>query len=78
MSKIMTAAEAVARIPDNANLATGGFVGIGFAEQIAIALEQRFVTEQAPQGLTLVYAAGQGDGKGRGLNTWPMKAWCAG
>ena len=39
MSKIMTAAEAVARIPDNANLATGGFVGIGFAEQIAIALE---------------------------------------
>ena len=68
MSKIMTAAEAVARIPDNANLATGGFVGIGFAEQIAIALEQRFLAEQAPRDLTLVYAAGQGDGKGRGLN----------
>ncbi|MFI7866595.1 acyl CoA:acetate/3-ketoacid CoA transferase [Ectopseudomonas khazarica] len=68
MSKIMTAAAAVARIPDNANLATGGFVGIGFAEQIAIALEQRFLAEQAPRDLTLVYAAGQGDGKGRGLN----------
>ncbi|GLZ84874.1 acyl CoA:acetate/3-ketoacid CoA transferase [Metapseudomonas resinovorans] len=68
MSKVMSAAEAVARIPDNANLATGGFVGIGFAEEIAIALEQRFAAEQAPQGLTLVYAAGQGDGKGRGLN----------
>ena len=68
MSKIISAAAAVARIGDNANLATGGFVGIGFAEEIAIALEQRFLAEQAPQGLTLVYAAGQGDGKGRGLN----------
>lgn len=68
MSKIMSAAAAVARIGDNANLATGGFVGIGFAEQIAIALERRFLAEQAPRGLTLVYAAGQGDGKGRGLN----------
>ncbi len=68
MSKIITAAAAVARIPDNANVATGGFVGIGFAEQIAIALEQRFQAEQAPRDLTLVYAAGQGDGKGRGLD----------
>ncbi|WP_332821833.1 malonate decarboxylase subunit alpha, partial [Pseudomonas sp.] len=68
MSKIMTAAAAVARIADNANVATGGFVGIGFAEEIAIALEQRFQSEQAPRDLTLVYAAGQGDGKGRGLN----------
>ncbi|WP_342244036.1 acyl CoA:acetate/3-ketoacid CoA transferase [Pseudomonas sp. OTU5201] len=68
MSKVMSAADAVAKIPDNANLATGGFVGIGFAEEIAIALEQRFAAEQAPQDLTLVYAAGQGDGKGRGLN----------
>ncbi|MDE3736428.1 acyl CoA:acetate/3-ketoacid CoA transferase [Pseudomonas resinovorans] len=68
MSKVMSAADAVAKIPDNANLATGGFVGIGFAEEIAIALEQRFAARQAPQGLTLVYAAGQGDGKGRGLN----------
>ncbi|TWC33220.1 propionate CoA-transferase [Pseudomonas sp. SJZ079] len=68
MSKIMSAATAVARIADNANVATGGFVGIGFAEEIAIALEQRFLAEQAPRDLTLVYAAGQGDGKGRGLN----------
>jgi len=68
MSKIMSAAAAVARITDNSNLATGGFVGIGFAEQIAIALEQRFLAERAPRCLTLVYAAGQGDGKSRGLN----------
>ncbi|MEH6366638.1 MAG: CoA-transferase, partial [Pseudomonas marincola] len=68
MSKIMTAAAAVARIQDNSNVATGGFVGIGFAEEIAVALEQRFIAQHAPRDLTLVYAAGQGDGKQRGLN----------
>lgn len=68
MSKVMTAARAVARIGDGATVATGGFVGIGFAEEVALALERRFLDEQAPRGLTLVYAAGQGDGRGRGLN----------
>ncbi|MBL8477302.1 MAG: acyl CoA:acetate/3-ketoacid CoA transferase [Methyloversatilis sp.] len=67
-SKIMTAAEAVARIPDGATVATTGFVGIGFAEHVAIAIEQRFIDTQHPRDLTLVYAAGQGDGHSRGLN----------
>ena len=73
-NKIVTAAEAVRMIPDDSTVATGGFVGIGFAENIAVALEQRFFgldpQSQAgtPNNLTLVYAAGQGDGKERGLN----------
>jgi propionate CoA-transferase len=66
--KIVSAAEAVAQIRDGATVATGGFVGVGFAENIAVAMEQRFLAEQAPRDLTLVYAAGQGDGKDRGLN----------
>lgn len=68
MSKVMSAAAAVARIPNGATVATGGFVGIGFAEEVAIALERRFLQEDAPRDLNLIYAAGQGDGKGRGLD----------
>ena len=67
-NKIVSAAEAVRLIHDGDTVATGGFVGIGFAEEIAIALEQRFLGQGGPHGLTLVYAAGQGDGKQRGLN----------
>ena len=66
--KIVAAADAARLVRDGDTVATSGFVGIGFAEEIAIALEQRFLAEGAPCDLTLVYAAGQGDGKAKGLN----------
>ncbi len=47
-------------------LATAGFVGIGFPEALAIALEQRFVDNGNPTNLSLMYAAGQSDGGERG------------
>lgn len=67
MSKLVSAEEAVSLLRCGDTLATGGFVGIGFPELLAVALRQRFEKDGSPTGLTLVYAAGQGDGRSRGL-----------
>lgn len=68
MQKLISADQAAALIKDHDSLLTGGFVGIGFAESLAKALARRFQQSSQPRHLTLVYAAGQGDGGERGLN----------
>src|SRR5262245_30309441 len=73
---VVTAEAAVRLVRAGDTMATGGFVGIGFAEEIAVALEALHLSSapeppeanSKPRNLTLVYAAGQGDGKERGLN----------
>jgi propionate CoA-transferase len=62
-------ADAAARlIGDGWTVASAGFVGCGHAEHVTHAIERRFLATGAPRGLTLVYSAGQGDVKSRGVN----------
>ena len=66
--KIVTGEQAAAIIRDGDVVTTSGFVGTGVPEDILIYVEERFKKEGHPLNLTLVYAAGQGDGKTRALN----------
>ena len=67
-SKFVTAQEAVAAIPDGAYVGIGGFLGIGSAEEIDVAIEKRFLNEGHPRDLTLVHTGGVGDGENAGNN----------
>lgn len=66
--KVISAVEAAELIQDGDVLTTSGFVGIGVPDELLLAVERRFLSSGAPRNLSLVFAAGQGDGKGRGLN----------
>lgn len=67
-NKVVSAAEAIAAVSDGDALCTSGFVGIGTPDALLAALGARFRETGAPRALTLVFAAGQGDGQERGLN----------
>ncbi len=67
-TKVITPGAAVQLVLDGDTLAIGGFVGLAVPEELLIGLANRFDETGGPRDLTLVFAAGQGDGGARGLN----------
>lgn len=65
---VITAARAIQSIADGATVVIEGFGGIGFPEELTNTLEAVFLKKGRPRDLTLVWVAGPGDFKGRGLN----------
>ncbi|MBB3191953.1 acyl CoA:acetate/3-ketoacid CoA transferase [Halomonas cerina] len=68
MNKVLDVEAAVGLIPDDATVAwtTAGLAG--FAEDVAAALEARFLKTGTPRHLTVAHSCGCGDGKDRGMN----------
>lgn len=68
MAKLITLKEAAELIKDDDALAISGFAALGVPEALLKELEKRFLEEEKPKNLTLMFAAAQGDGKSKGLN----------
>ncbi|WP_125154620.1 acyl CoA:acetate/3-ketoacid CoA transferase [Clostridium rectalis] len=68
MNKVKTVEEAVKMIKNGSVVAIGGFVGTGHPEEITSQIEKSYLSDGLPKNLTIVYAAGQGDSKEKGLN----------
>src|SRR4051812_26272270 len=67
-TKVVSGEAAAAVVRDGDTICTSGFVGVGTPDGLLVALEKRFLESGGPRDLTLLFAAGQGDGKTRGLN----------
>jgi propionate CoA-transferase len=68
MVEIINPEKIVEHIKEGSTVAIGGFVGSGCPEELTCAIENSFLEKGLPANLTIVYAAGQGDGKNRGIN----------
>ena len=66
--KVVTAVEAVRLIHDGDSVVVGGFMGQCFAEELTLALEQRFLHTGTPRDLGLVFTMAPGNRRGRGLD----------
>lgn len=68
LNKVVSQRDAAALIHSGDTVTTSGFVGAGVPDALLKALADRYEDESHPRDLTLLFAAGQGDGKERGLN----------
>ncbi|MBE6062843.1 MAG: 3-oxoacid CoA-transferase [Clostridium butyricum] len=66
--KVIDSKNAVKLIKSGDTLAVSGFAAVAVPECLLKELGERFLNEDNPRDITLMFAAGQGDGKDKGLN----------
>lgn len=71
--RLITAQQAADLIKDGDTVVSGGFVGSAHPEALTRAVEERFLEDGHPRDLTVVFCAGQGDGKTKGTNHFGQK-----
>lgn len=70
MTKVIAASKAAELIKDGDTLAAATFGLAGWAEEVGLALRDRYLIEGHPKGITFLHAAGVGDWKARGAGVW--------
>ncbi len=70
MREVISAAEAARLIKDGDTIAAVTFGLAGWAEDVALAVRDRYLAVGHPRGITFVHAAGVGNWKGRGAGVW--------
>ncbi|MDR1831966.1 MAG: 3-oxoacid CoA-transferase [Fusobacteriaceae bacterium] len=68
MARFITADEAAGLIPDGAAIAVSAFTAVSLAEDIIVAVSDRFEKDGHPRDLSLFHISGVGDYKHRGLS----------
>lgn len=67
-NKVISASQAAALIKDGSTLAASAFGLAGWAEEVAIAIKERFLETGHPKDLTIVHATAIGDHKEKGMH----------
>lgn len=67
MSKVISAEQAAAQIKDGATLGYAAILLAGWPEELAIAIEKRFLETGHPRDLTIVHSSDAGDWKKQGM-----------
>jgi propionate CoA-transferase len=70
MAKVITAAQAAELFKDGDFIASSSFGLAGWAEEVALAVEKRFLETGHPKNLTHMHAGGAGNFQGRGGGVW--------
>ncbi|MBY6276047.1 acyl CoA:acetate/3-ketoacid CoA transferase [Symbiobacterium thermophilum] len=82
MSKVISASQAAELIKDGDTVAVSGFGLACWAEEIGIAVEQRFLKTGHPRNLTVVHSSAVGNRREKGMSHWAheglIKRWIGG